>query len=158
MFDVEPAFLDIDIGRAVFAHRPEFDDVAVRGMLLDRPDDIEGRAEIIVEGARRFFVSQHRIGRRGLFGIMDDGLGLKLLDEAGKPGKIRAIADLDANRRIGDRAPDFGALGQVRIRHQGFGVEIARRISAEIIIEDRDVVALMGKRHGGRPAEIAVPA
>ena len=49
VFDVDPAFLDVDVRRAVFAHGAELDDVALRRELHHCPDDVEGRIEIVSE-------------------------------------------------------------------------------------------------------------
>src|SRR6185312_17541097 len=63
--DLDPALLDVYVGRAVFAHAAELDDVALRRRALHRPDQLERGADIVAQGQPRLVVPAHRIGRRG---------------------------------------------------------------------------------------------
>ena len=74
VFDLDEAFLDIDVGRAVFAHGAELHQVAAGRELAHRPEDVQRSRHVVHLGQNGAALVDHGVGRGGLLAVMDNGL------------------------------------------------------------------------------------
>ena len=77
VLDGDVAFFDIDIGRAVFAHGAELDQVAIGLKLAQCEEQIQRAHDVVHLREHRMFAVDHGIGSGALFGEMDDGFRLE---------------------------------------------------------------------------------
>ena len=81
MLDGDVAFLNIDIGCAVFAHGAKLDEVTIGLKLAQREQQIERPHDIVHLSENRMFAVDHGIGGGALFGKMDDCVRFKVLHD-----------------------------------------------------------------------------
>jgi len=158
VLDVDPPFLDVDVRRPVLSHRAQLHDVRMRNALNHGPDHVEGGADVVVKRESRLLVSHHRVRRRWLLGVMDDGLGLEFAERTIHERTIGTVADLDLQGPTGDRGERLRPDGQIGRGDERLGSRLTRQPTAEVVVDDHDVIAESGEAHGRRPAEIAVTA
>jgi hypothetical protein len=77
VLDGDVSLFDIDIGRAVFAHGAELDQVAVGLEFAQGEEQIQRAHDIVHLGADGVVAIDHRIRRGALFGEVNHGLRLK---------------------------------------------------------------------------------
>ena len=82
VLDGDVAFFDVDIGRAVFAHGAELDQVAIGMEFAQREKEIQRADDVVDLGENGVLAVNHGVGGRALFGEMDHGLGLEILDDS----------------------------------------------------------------------------
>ena len=105
VLDLDEALLDIDVGRAVLAHRPELHQVAVRNVFAHREQEVERADDVDDLRLRRAFEVDHRKRRRGLLGVVDDGLRLEVGDYCVEERRVGDVADVRRNLLASDLVP-----------------------------------------------------
>jgi hypothetical protein len=156
--DLDPALLDVDVGRAVLAHGAELDDVAVGRVLEAGPDRVEGGFQVVAQGAPRRVEAHHRVGRGRLLGIVDHEVRPHVGEQGEHQRRIGAVADHGLDRAPGHLTEDRGSVGQVRARDQRLRAGLQRHVPAQVVVDRPDLVSPRGESHGRWPAEIAVAA
>ena len=118
VLDLDVALLDVDLGLAVLAHRPELDQVAVGHVVADREEQVEVADHVRVLGLDRLLARGHRVGRRGLLAVVDDRLGAGLGDDA-----VEEVAVLDRADEAADLAsPESSFQAAIRSSRPAIGV------------------------------------
>ena len=158
VLDVEPAFFDVDIGRAVLAHGAQLDDMAIGRVLHDRPDQVHGRIEIVVEREAGLTVANHGVGRRRLFRIVNHRIRPEIQEDPFQRAVVGHIADFHADLMAAQRVEGCHPIVQIRRGNEGFRLGLLRNCAAQVVVDDIDVMTFGGKVHGRRPAQVAVPA
>ena len=158
VLDLDPAFLDIDIWGAVFAHGAELDDMTVWLVAQNHPNQIEGDAEIVAQGQLRLVKPPHRIRRRGLLRVMHDDVGQKTGKKRIQEHHVGAVADRGFDSTTLSGAENVCARLQVGSLDQRLGTGAARNHSPQIIVYHDHIVPGRREMHGRGPAQVAVAA
>ena len=103
VLDLEPAFLDVDVGGAVLAHRPQLDQVDARVRLRDRVQHVEVADHVVGLRVDGVLPVDHRVRRGPLLAEVDDGVGLELADHLVGELRVAQVADIAA--RCAFRSP-----------------------------------------------------
>ncbi len=120
VLDLDVALLDVDVGLAVLAHRPQLHQVGVGDVVADREEDVEVADDVRVLGLGGALAGEHRVGRRGLLAVVDDRLGAGLGDHLFEEVAVLDRADVlrgRARRRPRARprsAPPAAGSGSAR--------------------------------------------
>ena len=114
VLDLDVALLDVDLGLAVLAHRPELDQVAVGDVVADREEQVEVADHVGVLGLDRLLAGGHRVGRRGLLAVVDDRLGAGLGDDA-----VEEVAVLDGPVKLRISSPLSSFQAAMRVVEAG---------------------------------------
>src|ERR1700722_76166 len=88
------AFFDIDVRRAVLAHGPKFDQMAIRLKFTKSKKKIQSSDHVVRLGKDGMALVDHRIGSRALFGEMNNGFGLKTFDHRGQEFVVGDVSDV----------------------------------------------------------------
>jgi hypothetical protein len=149
VFDFEPAFLDVDVGCAEFAHSPELDQMSVRARLAHGKGEVECAEHIVALGLDRVIATCHRERRGGLFGEMNECVRAKAPQHPGEKlvvlGKI-AMPETDRAGGLASchRAPALDAGRKRRDRLQGSNAALRLPPLGEIV-DRQDLVAATRK-------------
>ena len=159
MLDLQPAFLDIDIRRAVFAHGAQLDQMGIGAMGLHGEHQIQIADDIVLLGHDRRRAVLHGIRRRGLFGVMHDGVRLGLAQQIINKAVISQIADFHADRLTSLHfVPVLDPVMQGGNRQQRLDPVFKLPLALGEVVRDPDRVANGGEMHCGGPAKITVAA
>src|SRR5271154_405531 len=112
VLDRDVAFFDIDIGRAVFTHGAELDEVAIGLKLTQGEQQIERAYYIVHLGENRVFAVNHGVGSGTLFSEVDDCFRFEILDDRGEKVVIRYIADELLDGAPGEPLPSPQSIRQ----------------------------------------------
>ncbi len=156
VLDLDVALLDVDVGLAVLAHRPELDQVAVGDVVADREEQVEVADHVGVLGLDRLLARGHRVGRRGLLAVVDDRLGADLGDDAVEEVAVLDRADEAADLLAGELLPGGDPLVEIGDRRQRAGAGLIVPAAAGEVVDDRDLVAASREPQSRRPAQVAV--
>ena len=124
VFDVDVAFFDVDIGRAVFAHGAELDQVALGLKFAQREQQVERAHHVIHLREDRVLAVDHGVRRGALFGKVNHRFGLKRLHRGRKKIVIGDVAGEKLDGPSGVLLPDLQSFGQRANRRQGFDAEL----------------------------------
>ena len=94
--DIKEALGDGDIGRAVFAHGADLNEVRFGHDFFDGPEQVEIVDDIVLLGPDAVCLVDHRVGRRGHLAQVHDGIGL----EVGEAGFDEVVVGEVANAEI----------------------------------------------------------
>ena len=158
MFNLEVAFLDVDVGGAVDAHGAELDDVALEIVLLDGVHQVGGGDEVVGDGEHGLPVAPHGVGRGGLLGVMHHGFGGEVPENRAEEGVVADVAGVHIDAAAADGLPQCGPLMQVGDREEGLAVELGAGPAPKIIVHHGHLEALPGQAHGRGPTQITVTA
>ena len=67
MLNLQPTFLDVDIGRSVFAHGSDMDDMRGGSVVFHREHQVIGDGQVVDQGEVRVFLAEHGVGCGRLF-------------------------------------------------------------------------------------------
>src|ERR1700683_1436281 len=81
VLDRDVAFLNIDIGRAIFPHGAELDEVTLGLKLAQRKEQIERPHDIVHLSENRMFAVDHGIRSGALLSKMDHGMRFEAMDD-----------------------------------------------------------------------------
>ena len=95
VFDFQPAFLDVDIRSAVFAHGAQFNDVRVRTKFPHRKDDIGRYRQIVFYCQRSSLSVEHGVGGCRLLCIVYNGLRTEFLEYFGDKIPLVQISNMN---------------------------------------------------------------
>jgi hypothetical protein len=158
VLDLDVALFDVDVGRAVLAHRPELHEVAVGHVLAQREEQVQRADDVVALGLDRVAAGDHRVRRGGLLGVVHDALGQELTDHAVEEVAVLEVADVRRQLASGDLAPRLDAVRQRADRRQRVGRPLKVPAPAGEVVDDRDFVPARGKMQRGGPPEVAVTA
>ncbi len=158
VLDLDPAFFDVDVRRAVRAHRPELDQVDVRIDLGDRVQHVQRADDVVDLGVDGVLAVDHRVRRGPLLGEVHDRVRAEVADHVVGEVGVGQVADVAADLLPGQLVPgpDPGLEGLDR--HQAVDAHLEVVAAAGEVVEHGDVVADLGQMQGRRPAEVAVAA
>ena len=156
--DLDEAFLDVDVGRPVLAHRAELHEVAVRHAVAHREQQVEVADHVGVLRLDRVPAGDHRVGRRGLLAVVDDGLGQGLGDHAVEELAVLDVADERHDVAARNLAPRLDPLRQRADRRERVGRLLVVPAAPREVVDDEDLVTARREAHRGRPAEVSVTA
>jgi hypothetical protein len=103
--DGDETLLDVDVGRAILAHRPELDQVAVRHELLDRKHHVDVADHVVVLREHRALAINHGVGGGPLLAEVHDRVGAEGGDGLRQELPVADVADLQVNVAPADLAP-----------------------------------------------------
>lgn len=152
----DPAFLDVDVGRAVFAHGPKLDDVTGRADLLHGVGHVQGGEEVVLQGKGGPIPVDHGVGGRGLLGVVDHYLGLIPREDLLQEAIVRYIPDVDHDLAPGPFLPELGPLVQVGRAVEGLAVQLQAGPPAKVVVHPNDLVIPLREIYTSRPAQVAV--
>src|SRR3990170_450192 len=158
VLDLNKALFNVDVGRAVLAHRAELDEVACRGELLQREEYVEVADNVVVLRVKRVPPVDHRVGRGALLGEVDDCLRAMALHDAGEELPVQQVTELDRYRLAAYLLPRLHPLFYVGERREAMRPELVVYLPADAVVDYHHLVAGVGEVQGGRPATAAGPA
>jgi hypothetical protein len=158
VLELEPAFLDVDVGRAVHAHRAQLDQVDVRVGLGDGVEHVERADHVVLLGVDRVPAVDHRVRRGPLLGVVHDRVGPEVLDDVIREHGVGQVADVHADREAGQLPPHRDPGPQRLDRHQGLDPELVVVVPADEVVGHRHLVAGLRQVQRRRPAQVPVPA
>ena len=94
VLDLEPPLLDVDVGLAVLAHRPELDEVDVAVDVGDRVHHVEVADDVVRLRVDRVRLVDHRVRRGALLAEVDDRVGAEVADHLVDERGVDQIADV----------------------------------------------------------------
>ena len=156
--DGQVALFDVDVGRAVLAHRAELDEVGLGRAVADREQDVEVADDVVRLGVGRVPDVDHRVGRRRLLAVVDDRVGPEAVDDRLDEGVVGQVADEELDLVLGDLAPGADPLVEGRDREERPDAELELPLALGEVVDDGDPMAGPREGHRGRPAEVAVAA
>src|SRR5215213_6426809 len=156
VLDLDVALLDVDVGLAVLAHRPELDQMGVGDVVAHREQQVEVADHVGLLGFHRALTGEHRERRRCLLAVVDDHLGLGLGDDLFEEVAVLDGADVAADLLAGDLAPGGDPLVELPDGGQRGGAVFGVPAAAGEVVDDRDFVPASREAERGRPPEIAV--
>jgi hypothetical protein len=116
VLDLDVAFFDVDVGRAVFAHGAQLHQVAVRIDLAQRKQQVQRADDVVDLGEGRVLAVDHRVGRGALLGEVYDGFRPEITDVRGDKVVVAHVAFEDLDGLAGKLPPEFNALAQCQER------------------------------------------
>ena len=144
---------------AVDAHGAEVDEVGVELGLDQRRQEVVGAVDVVADRVDLVAVGLHRVGRGALLGEVDDRVGADLGEPLFQPLVVLGdVEQVEADAAAGLLVPDAGALLDRVHRRQRLHAELGVDPAAREVVDDVDLVALVGEVQGGGPAAEAVPA
>ena len=114
VLDLDEPLLDVDVGRAVLAHRAELHEVAVGHQLADGEEQVQRADHVRVLGLDRVAAGAHRERRRGLLAVVDDRLRTGVGEDA-----VEELRVLDGADEGTDLVPRHVAPGVDAIVERG---------------------------------------
>ena len=158
VLQVQPALLDVDVRRAVLAHRAQLDQVDVGVGLGDREQHVQVPDHVVLLGVHRVRPVDHRVRRGPLLGEVDHGLGLEVPDDVVGEQRVGQVTDVHADLLAGQLLPHRDPRLQRLDRHQGLDPELVVVVPADEVVGDRHLMAGLRQVQRCRPAQIPVPA
>ena len=158
VLDVDEPLFDVDVRRAVLAHRPQLDQVGLGGQVLHGEQDVQRAHDVVDLGDHGVPARQHRERRGAVFGVVDDGLGFEAPEDVLDELPLGDVAD----ERLDGALPEGGPRGDAVLQRG----DRDERVRPDLVVPQppveavghRHVVAAAGQMHRGRPPQIAVTA
>ena len=141
VLDVDVALFDVDVGRAVLAHRPELHEVGVRDVVAHREQEVQVADHVGLLGLDGGLEALHRVRRRGLLAVVDDRLGLEAGDDALEERGVLDRALVHRDLLAGDLLPGGDPLIQRQDRRQGVGALGFDPAATRVVVDDGYIVA-----------------
>ena len=145
VLDIHETLLDIDVGRAVLAHRAELDQMRVGDMLADSPQQLERADHIRLLGQHGVVDALHRKRGARLLAVVDDRVRLHVAHDVGDEGALRDVADLGVDRLSRHLPPGRDALVKRCDRCQRVGAGVQMPAAAGEVVHHRHGVPLAGE-------------
>ena len=101
---------------------------------------------------------QHRVGGRGVLGVVDHRLRQELADHAVHERDVLDVAHVRDDLAAAHLAPRVEAICQRQYLRQRVGRAFQMPAPAGEVVDDSDLVPMRRQSQGGGPAEVAVPA
>ena len=147
-----------DAAIAIDAHGPQMHQMRVDAGLDQRGQQVMRRRDVVVDRIDLVVVRFHRIGRGALFGEMDDRIGAILGQPVAQAVVILCqIQQVKADALAADLFPDATALLDGIHRGQGLHAQFRVDPAPRQVVDDMDLMALIGQMQRRRPATKPVP-
>lgn len=156
--DSDVALFDIDVGGTVFAHGAELDKVTIGRVFSDGVEQIHGADDVVGLGVDGMTPIDHRVWGAALFAKMHDGVRSEAFEGWLKKGIVAEIAHKQLDVLAGELMPEGDAFVDGWNGDEAIGAEFVIVATADEIIENGDVVAVLRKMDGSGPAEVSVAA
>ena len=115
---LDEALFDVDVGRAVFAHGSQLDQVSSRADVCHGIEEVQGADHVVDLGVDGVRPVDHGVRGRPLLGVMHDGVGLELRQGFDQELRIGHVANEWSYGLVGHPRPCGQALVQVGDRNQ----------------------------------------
>ncbi len=158
VLEVEPALLDVDVGRAVGAHRAQLDQVDARVDLRDRVQQRQRAEHVVRLGVERVRPVDHRVRRGPLLGEVHDGVRPERPDHRVGEDRVAQVAHVAPDGGAGQRLPQGDPGAQRLDRHQRLDPELVVVVPASEVVGHRHLMAAGRQVKRRRPAQVAVTA
>ena len=158
VLDLEEALRDVQVRRAVLAHRAELDQVRVGRQVPHRVEHVEGALDVVALHPDRMLRVHHGVRRRRALAEVDDRFRLHLFEQPVDQLEVGQVAKGNV------RTSAVGGFERVEPRHerrdrQGRTTAHLRDpVAAETGVDAGNLVAAGRQVLGQRPTEIAVDA
>ncbi len=159
VLDLEVALLDVDVRRAVLAHRAELDQVRVGGDLGHRVQDVQRVDDVVRLREHGVLPVDHRVRGARHLAVVDDRLGPELAEQALDDAPVGQVALGDADLQTRDLSERLGP-GRQRGADRGERIRPGLVVGTppQVVVDRVHLVARAGEVHRGRPPEVAVAA
>src|SRR5712692_4570436 len=157
VFDGDVAFFDVEVGRAVLAHSPQFDEVAIREEFADGEKDVQCADDVIDLGEDGVFAVNHRVRSRALFREMNHCFRFEGLERGSEKVVIGNVTDEQLDGLAGQVLPDPNAIRQRTNRSQRGRAKLVVPKAPQKVVDDGDRMAPLRQIESCRPTAIAVP-
>jgi len=152
VLDLEEALFDVNVGRAVFAHRAQLDEMAVRRAFAQRPEDVECPRQVVDLREHGAVVVDHGIRRGGLLAVVDDGFRTEGFKDVLHGGVVTQVADVEVDRAARCLFPHLHAVVQRGDGDQRLDVQLHFPTALSEVVYHTDGVAARREIHRRRPA------
>ena len=154
--DLDVALLDVDVGRAVLAHRPELDEVDRGVDVGDGIDEVQRAHDVVDLGVDRVLAVDHGVGGAALLGEVDDGIGAEAAHHVVDEGLFGQIADEHVESLARHLLPAVDPPVQRGDRDERVNPHFEVVAPPGEVVRDAHLVAGPGKMQCRRPAQIPV--
>jgi hypothetical protein len=158
VLDLDVALFDVDVRRAVLAHRAQLDQVGVRGEFVHRPQQLERADHVALLRDDAVVDVLHRPRRARLLAVVDDRLRPELAHHIGDERVLGDVADVLLDGLARHLFPGVDPLVERGDRGQRVGARLLVPAAPGEVVDHRDLVPLAGKSHRCRPTQVAVTA
>ena len=143
MFDRDVTFFDIDVGRAVFAHRAQLDQVTVRQKFAKREQHVQRADDVIHLRENCVLPIDHRIGSRALLREVHHCFRLERFERGSQKIVVGDVANENLDGLARQVLPHADAIGQRTNRSERLCAEFVIPQAAQEIINDGNRMALL---------------
>src|SRR5436309_3157970 len=157
MFDGDVAFFDVDVGRAVFAHGPQLDEMTIRQKLTDGKQDVQSPYNVIDLGENSMLAVNHRIGSGALLREVNYRLRFEGLECRNQKIVIGNIADEQLDGLTRSVLPDPDTVRQRTNRSQRLCAKFMVPKAPQKVINDGDRMAPLRQIESCGPTAVPVP-
>ena len=157
MFDGDVAFFDVDVGRAIFAHGPQLDEMTIRRKLTDGKQDVQSPYNVIDLGENSMLAVNHRIGSGALLREMNYRIRFEGFERRSQKIVIGNVADEQLDGLTRNVLPDPDAVRQRTNRSQRLRAKFMVPEPPQKVIKDGDRMAPLRQIESCGPTAIAVP-
>ena len=154
--DLDEPFLNVDVGVAVLPHCPQLDEVNVGVGLLNGVHHVQVADDVVDLGVDRVLAVDHGIGGGTLLAEVDDGVGLRLGDDAVRKRGVGEVPDPYVNGVTRHLFPARDPFFEGSDRHQAVHTHFEVVLPAHQIVDDGDLVPESRQMQSRGPTEITV--
>ena len=156
VLDLDVTLFDVDIRRAILAHRPELHQVTIVRKLSQRKQHVQCADHVVDLRERCVAAVNHRVGRGALLREMNHGFRLEFLNRSGQKFVVGHVSDEEFDGLAGVRVPGAQPVGERADRSEGLRAELEIPLAAQKVVYDCDRVTLLRQIQSRGPAAIAV--
>ncbi len=127
------------------------------GVLAHGPENIQGSGDVVDLGQHAAALIDHGEWRRGLFPVMDDGLGLEIPHHVADELVLAQVTDEAGQAAARDLFPGGHPVLESADRDEGLDVKFQFPSAFGEVVQDRHLMITCGQIHSRRPAQIAIP-
>ena len=149
---MDKALLNVNIRRAVFAHRAELDQPALGNDASDCPQDVQGARDVIHLSERRAIVVNHGVRSGRLFAVVHNCVGPEFIHHSFHDSIIPEVPDKQFDFFAGDLFPCLYAIVQRANGDQRLDVQLHFPSPLRKIVDHGECVPATRQIHRCRPA------
>ena len=158
VFDLEEALGNVDIGSAIFAHRPKFQEMGLGTDIAHRVDQVECPHDVVGLCEDCMIDVNHAVRRRRHLGEMHDRVGLEGAEHVPNELIIGQIAAREMDILLQHLAKGMQALRHPRDRGGRLGPYFGHPVASRVVVAPTDDMPSFGQVLRQRPTQIPVNA